>query len=219
MFRTMLPVLVLGLVTSAFADGDNWSKGTFVFTRPDESFFWRTASNTTVRLNLPFPSDAMSATLTVSQNGQVIREYDDLAADAVDAVDVTLPAATTPETEVVYDLLLAFDTGATMSASLAVVMGSGAGGEWLRTRCLGTSETKWRKIRRSAVLPIPYGTTSLTLNGEPVDPGLEGAAGWYPWGPLSQESVAQGASLTVDGETYGVDAFRFADLGLMLLVR
>lgn len=215
--QVILPILAVGLAASGFAEG-LWSDGTFVFTRPEESFFWRTATNASLRLCVPYPAGATMADLTVRQKGRVVIEKPGLT-KAEAWVDVTLPEPTTPEDEGVYDLTLEFDAGEPLTASLAVVSGAGAGGEWLRTRCLGTSETKWRKIKRSAVLPIPYGTTSLTLNGEPVDPGLEGAAGWYPWGPLSQESVAQGASLTVGGETYGVDAFRFADLGLMLLFR
>ena len=34
-------------------------------------------------------------------------------------------------------------------------------------------------------MPIPYGTVSLSVGGVAVDTGLDGAAGWYPLGPIS----------------------------------
>lgn len=222
MKQLILPVLALGLATATFAEGVWTQEGTFVFTSPDETFLWRTATNASMRLCVPYPKGATTADLTVRRGDKVIATAEGLAVaegQTTAWVDLALPVPARPAEEGVYDLTVTFDAGDPLAASLAVVSGTGAGGEWLKTRCLGTGGNKWRKIGDSAVLPVPYGTTSLVLNGEPVDAGLDGAAGWYAWGPLSAEAVANGASLTVDGETYGVDAFTYFPGGLLLLFR
>jgi hypothetical protein len=48
------------------------------------------------------------------------------------------------------------------------------------TRCLAPQTDRvWSKVNGRAVLPIPYGTVSFTVNGVETDTGLDGAQGWY----------------------------------------
>ena len=69
-----------------------------------------------------------------------------------------------------------------------------------------------------AVLPVPFGATALTVNGQAVDPGLDGARGWAVLSP-----VAIGSEYVLSLET-GSGEFASADLvgaggGLIILLR
>ena len=151
------------------------SDPTTVFLRPERSSFWRTATNSTVELRIDYPDGATKAELIV-QGGTF----------AVRVPDITLgsylahfPEPTSPDVEDVYSLVLAFDNGVTNTATLAVVRGSGVA-EPVVTSVL-PPDRKWRKVGHNAVLPIPFGTTELAIDGEPIATGLDGAQGWYGW--------------------------------------
>ena len=138
------------------------SEPTFVFLRPETSSFWNTATSSTMTLPIDYPSGATKATLTVNGVGYN-RVYPDLTADSI---EIDLPVPDSPKTENVYELTLAFDNGApSRTAKLGLIQGldSGAKGS---TRCIAPAEGKvWRTATDRAVLPIPYGTTSFTING------------------------------------------------------
>ena len=74
------------------------------------------------------------------------------------------------------------------------------------TRCLAPAEgAVWNTVKKRAVLPIPYGTTSFTMsvNGgtvTEVDTGLNGAQGWYALKPNTDDSVS--LSLVAGGINY-----------------
>jgi hypothetical protein len=189
-----------------------WSDGTMVFLRPDETPIWRTATNANMRLEWMMPKGVASADLTVSGLGYA-KTYPDITTGYI---EISLPAPVDALTENVYDFTLEFDNKETLSAKLGVVRGAGKGNEFIGTPCVVTAPyTEW--IRSRAVLPVPYGA-ELTLNGEIVDTGLNGAAGWYVWGPLSAESVAGGAKLTVDGADYEAN-LRWRMSGFHLIVK
>ena len=66
-------------------------------------------------------------------------------------------------------------------------------------------------------MPIPSGTVALSVGGEPVDTGLNGAAGWYPLGPL-----AVGSSETVRLVTSDIDctaSLRSVGAGCIVIVQ
>jgi hypothetical protein len=189
-----------------------WSDGTMVFLRPDETPIWRTATNANMRLEWMMPKGAESADLTVSGLGYA-KTYPDITTGYI---EISLPAPVDALTENVYDFTLEFDNKETLSAKLGVVRGAGKGNEFIGTPCVVSEPyTEW--IRSRAVLPVPYGA-ELTLNGEIADTGLDGAAGWYVWGPLSAESVAGGAKLTVDGADYEAN-LRWRMSGFHLIVK
>ena len=174
------------------------SEPTFVFLRPETSSFWNTATNSTMTLPIDYPSGATKATLTVNGVGYN-RVYPNLMADSI---EIDLPVPDSPKTENVYELTLAFDNGApSRTAKLGLIKGldSGAKGS---TRCIAPAQGKvWSTATDRAVLPIPYGTTSFTVNGVEHDTGLDGAQGWYALSP-----IAPGAEISLsclaDGVSY-----------------
>ena len=172
------------------------SEPTFVFLRPETSSFWNTATNSTMTLPIDYPNGATKATLTVNGVGYN-RVYSDLTGDSI---EIDLPVPDSPKTENVYELTLAFDNGAApRTAKLGLIKGldSGAKGS---TRCIAPAQGNvWSTATDRAVLPIPYGTTSFTVGGEAVDPGLDGAAGWYAYGPLALGSSETLGLTTADG--------------------
>ena len=174
------------------------SEPTFVFLRPETSSFWNTATNSTMTLPIDYPSGATKATLTVNGVGYN-RVYPNLTADSI---EIDLPVPDSPKTENVYELTLAFDNGApSRTAKLGLIQGldSGAKGS---TRCIAPAEGKvWSKATDRAVLPIPYGTTSFTINGVEHDTGLDGAQGWYALSPIERGETIT-LSCLADGVSY-----------------
>ena len=209
--KTMLAVLAAATLALPSAAGE-WSEGTFVFLRPDETPIWRTATNSTMRLEWMFPKGATSADLTIEGLG-----YSQTISDIADEFcEVSLPEPAAPVEENVYTFTLSFDKGETKKAALGLVRGAGTGGVFIGTPCV-VGARSWERIGTRAVLPVPYGTTRLLLNGEAVDTGLGGAFGWYAWGPLDGEAVAGGARLEVGEDAYEA-IFRFP-AGLVISFR
>lgn len=174
------------------------SEPTFVFLRPETSSFWNTATNSTMTLPIDYPNGATKATLTVNGVGYN-RVYSDLTGDSI---EIDLPVPDSPKTENVYELTLAFDNGvAPRTAKLGLIQGldSDAKGS---TRCIAPAQGRvWSKATGRAVLPIPYGTMTFTVNGVEHDTGLDGAQGWYALSP-----IAPGETITLsclaDGVSY-----------------
>ena len=190
------------------------SEPTFVFLRPETSSFWNTATSSTMTLPIDYPSGATKATLTVNGVGYN-RVYPDLTADSI---EIDLPVPDSPKTENVYELTLAFDNGApSRTAKLGLIQGldSGAKGS---TRCIAPAEGKvWRTATDRAVLPIPYGTTSFTVNGVEHDTGLDGAQGWYALSPIKPGAVIS-LSCLADGVSYAASILGGGN-GFMLIYK
>ena len=148
-----------------------------VYVNPSSCYQWQTATNATMRLPVPYPNGAHSASLSI--NGTVV------ASGITGAFTVvTLPAPRGGASEDVYDLALVFDNGETATAKLALIDGY-SGTATGSTRVLAPAGTReWGKVKGVAVVPVPKGTTSFSVavdGGEAsaVDTGLNGAAGWY----------------------------------------
>jgi len=190
------------------------SEPTFVFLRPETSSFWNTATSSTMTLPIDYPSGATKATLTVNGVGYN-RVYPDLTADSI---EIDLPVPDSPKTENVYELTLAFDNGApSRTAKLGLIQGldSGAKGS---TRCIAPAEGKvWSTATDRAVLPIPYGTTSFTVNGVEHDTGLDGAQGWYALSPIKPGAVIS-LSCLADGVSYAASILGGGN-GFMLIYK
>ena len=150
-----------------------------MFLRTDTSSFWRTATNNVVTLPVRYPKGATTATLTVTGDS-----YSQAFADLAEgSYTLSLPVPESPETENVYELALSFDDGTVRTAKIGVIEGSLADGDGA-TRCIVPGEGRnWNRMRRRAVMPIPYGVTSfsVSVNGTEIttDTGLDGARGWY----------------------------------------
>ncbi len=184
----------------AFA-GDT-SESAFVFLCPETSSFWRTATNNVVTLPVEFPEGASSATLTVTAPGYSAQ----YAIAAPGDFALALPAATSPSTENVYDLALAFDdTASTVRSAKFGVIDSVIPPDAGETRCIApATDRKWGWVRGRVVIPVPYGIESFTIDGAEAVTGLDGAQGWYP---LSLKG-GQSAALNLDNGSATATLFR-----------
>ena len=177
------------------------SDAVFVHLRPETSSFWNTATNSVITLPVEFPAGATSATLEVNGLGYS-RTYRDVTEGTY---ELRLPEAVSARTENVYELTLSFDNGTVRTAKIGLVSGVTSGNEGT-TCCIPSSESPgWNRIRYRAVLPIPYGMTSFTYSlngGEPteVDTGLDGAQGWYAFGPVARGDDVSLSAATPDGD-------------------
>ena len=211
--RKMATLVGAAMVSVAVPAAELTSEATFVFLRPETSSFWNTATNNTMTVPIDYPAGATSAALSVRGLGYHC-VYRDIRTNEY---TFELPAATSPETENVYDLTLTFDNGVERTAKLGLVQGLSPDSEGT-TRCLAPSGSRvWNRVKGQAVLPIPYGMTSFKVNGEDVDPELKGAQGWYALGKIDpNESVS--LSMTADGKEY-MASLLGGGAGLMLIFR
>lgn len=215
--------LVVGGALSVSADElsspeQTWSMSdsTFVFIKPETSFFWHTATNSTMTLPVDFPEGATSATLVVTGMSYSV-QYTGITEDEF---TLTLPAATGPAEENVYGLELAFDNGAKQTASLGLIKGIAAGGTG-STRCIAPFGGKrWCRVERRAVLPVPYGVKAFSFQADGqsavAETGLDGAAGWYAF------KLGGGGSASVtmtDADDADWSASLLGMTGVLLLVR
>ena len=192
-------VLSAGLVVGkpSVAATESQSEKSLVFVNMDTSSFWRTAPGSAFAVPVRYPSGATTATLTVAGAGYA-RTYENVPEGDC---HVTLPAAAAPQSENVYELTLDFGAGfAAQTARIGLVDGlkTGAEGE---TRCIFPSGTsKWGRVTGRSVVPVPYGTSTVTVDGMPIDTGLGGAQGWVALSPLE---IGVGRTLAVSGEAFG----------------
>lgn len=171
-----------------------------VFLNERTSSYWHTATNRVLALPIEFPEGASSATLSVT-GPDYSTQYSIPAGTA--QYTLSLPAATSPTTENVYDLALAFnDSDSTVrTAKLGLIEGHDATTTgW--TRCLAPmTQRKWGWVRGRVVIPVPYGSEPLAVGGVTVDTGLDGAQGWYPLtlrgGQSAVLTLDNGASATL----------------------
>ena len=197
-------------VAAALAGETMTSASTFLHIDTAQSPFWRTATNNTVEISVDYPDSATTASLEVRGAWGYSFSDQNLAEGLY---VLTLPKATDARSEDVYELALSFDNGETRTAKFAVVFGVSDGGNG-STRCITPqSSSRWSRVHRRAVLPVPYMADALAVDGKTVETGLNGAAGWYAFGPLAVgETKNVGLSLADEvfsAELYGViDGFR-----------
>ena len=209
-------VLVCVAALAAGSAAGALSESFTAFLRPDESSFWRTAHGSSVTVPVDFPSGAQTAALTVKGVGSgYSKVYDGISGESF---EFELPEAVDSQSEDVYELTLTFDDEdkTVRTAKIALVKGlmPDASG---KTRCLVPEHSrKWnRVIGGRAVVPVPYGATSLTVDGA-ENPGLDGKQGWCVLKNLKSAEAAE-AVLSVGGETYAASLMSAG--GLLFLVR
>ena len=211
--RTLLVAGLLAVGSAAFGATEVVSDPAFVHLDPASSSFWRTATGATMTLPVEFPKGATSATLVVTGDGYS-KNYEDITETSV---EVTLPTADSPSAENVYDFVLTFDDGSESTASLALIQGLSSEAEG-GTRCLvPAGDRAWSRVKGRAVLPVPAGTTELTIDGVPVATGLDGAQGWY-----ALTGVEPGRTYPVAlavGEDVSASTLLGGGLGMLLLFK
>lgn len=206
----VLTSVLLGAM-ALFGDGAQ-SNRAFVYLRPGESSFWHTATNATLELPIAPPAGATTATLTV-EGVAYSRTYTGLSSGTF---TLRLPSVREPKDENVYCLTLTFDDGTVQTARLGLVRGFSEGAR-AHARCLSPASGTWPHVVRRAVLPIPYGLSSLTVNGQTVDPGLGGDQGWYALGKARNGDV-YALTLSMEGVDYSA-TLEGLGTGLAILVR
>ena len=206
-FRVICPVAEDSTTPAEFGEAvDDVSEPVAVIAKPKETWFWRTAPGATFTVSWTLPAGATKATLTVAGHNYM-REYADLTATSQ---ELTLPTAE----ENVYTLTLAFDKGEPKTAKLGWVK-SEASGATATAAYVPEGTRKWHRAAAWNVLPIPFGATALTVDGEPVETGLDGAAGWY--GLDFAGADAKTVKLTVDDVDY--ENALMLPSGILLIVR
>ena len=217
MTRKVASLVGASLLAVASPGTEIESEETFVFLRPETSSFWNTATNSTMSLPIDYPNGATKAKLEVTGVGYS-KVYENITSDSF---DIELPVPDSPQTENVYDLTLMFNDGTVRTAKLGLIQGLSPDSEG-STRCLAPSEgAVWNAVKKRAVLPIPYGTTSFTMSvngGEVtnVDTGLNGAQGWYAIKSATGDNVS--FSLVANGMNYAATLLGQGD-GFFVIVK
>ena len=217
MTRKVASLVGASLLAVASPGTEIESEETFVFLRPETSSFWNTATNSTMSLPIDYPNGATKAKLEVTGVGYS-KVYENITSDSF---DIELPVPDSPQTENIYDLTLMFNDGTVRTAKLGLIQGLSPDSEG-STRCLAPSEgAVWNAVKKRAVLPIPYGTTSFTMSvngGEVtnVDTGLNGAQGWYAIKSATGDNVS--FSLVANGMNYAATLLGQGD-GFFVIVK
>ena len=157
---------------------------------PEHSLQWHTYMAGEDGITWTWPNGAASAKLTVSgRNGSSATVF---AKSEHPQPSYQPDAPQTAGAEDVINLVLDFFASADASGEplagltqtangLGVVRGvNGGRGD---IRCCAEGSREWNRVKdRSAVLPIPSGTVSLTIRGESQTLGY--VPGWHLWSPI-----------------------------------
>ena len=199
------------LSAALFADAGD-SNRAVVLLRPDETSFWRTATNSVMSLPVDMPPMASSAVLSV-RGVDYQRDYE---ISSTGQFEISLPPLKSSAGENVYEMTLTFDDGTVRKAKLGLVQGYAKGGD-ASTRVVGPGASQiWCGVKKRAVMPIPYGMESFTVNGVDTDTGLGGAQGWYALKMDVDERASVG--LVADGLAFAAELLGLGD-GFFLLIR
>ena len=216
--KKLLPIVIM--LIAAFSGDVTFaveSAEVPVYTDPDSTVLWRTFCSPTETIRWDFPEGASKATLTVEGVGYE-RVYAGLEATEQ---QLDLPKPTSAATENVYTLTLAFDdeSNTVWTARIGLVQGvdGGSASAACSFRFVPEDSTRWVQAQRTNVLEIPAGDGALTYDGQTLDVGLGGAAGWFLLGPLEAGSRTDLKALTL-GERYAEVAC-YGDPGLILLYK
>ena len=156
--------------------------------RPEASLHWHTSLGGAYPVLWSWPDGAQSARLTVTgKSGASVR----LFARPVSSCALSVPASAAAED--VVNLRLEFLSGEegtgdvlpdeTLTAE-AIGLVRGVGGATADLRAVAVDSRQWTRVRaKSAVLPIPEGTESLTLNDVPQ--AVAAVPGWHLWSPVA----------------------------------
>ena len=211
--KTRALALLLSAAAASVGAVERTSERTFVHVDTSSNSFWRTASSRTVTVPIDLPNGVSSAQLMVTGLGYS-RVYD----VTEPSFTFDLPAASTSEGENVYDLVLKSGDVTLESARFGLIAGQVSSVEGA-TRCLvNPSPRKWSKAKGRLTVPIPFGMTSLTVDGVPVDTKLGGAQGWFAleapaYGETKELSLSDGGQVAQEVELLGAGG------GLTLQVR
>lgn len=172
----------MAALLSCAVRAEDTSESAYIFLDPARSMLWSTIPGATMAVPVAFPNGATAATLIITGERGFYRNHlvqpADVNSQGLYNLNFTIPTKASDED--IYTFTLTFDDPqhTTRTAKLALVRGVAQGDEAV-ARCLAPADdVDWNRLDRGrAVLPIPYGATSLTVNGTPVT--LNGTVGWH----------------------------------------
>ena len=175
--------VTLASLTAASALATASAPVTLILDTTDTSL-WRTAIGTETEVCWDgLDPAATSATLSV-----VGRRFSLLLPNQTEPfATFSLPAPSLALEEDVFRIAVTFDTGNAFTQKVGRVLGSANSPHVDDVAFRKASSARWPRLTGStAVLPIPAGAQSISVNGgTPVDTGLGGARGWYLFGPVA----------------------------------
>ena len=174
-----IAVAAFGLVAECHGAAAS-STPSAVWVKPEESLQWKTVMSAGKPIALDWPKGAASAQLTIAVDGAVVAQTNitDTAAREVMVIPPTLPAEYAAERVLVVSVEY-WDSGSTTLDTASVRLGWVTGVAGNGTRVIPAASGKeWREVNKYAVLPIPEGTTALSVDsaGQTFD-----APGWWEW--------------------------------------
>lgn len=182
-----------------------------IYVDPGQYYLWNTVTGSTMRLEWTRPTAADYADLLVE--GHKLRiEQKKITAEWI---EVTLPELTETKDEDVLRLTLSFNDGTQLFTTLGRVCGVSSGGSPMKpVHCLmSTNGIPWRQNRRRYVITVPAGTETLMLDGDTVDTGLDGFAGYYAAGQFPSATWHRFAIADDEVDIYS------APVGMSLTIR
>ena len=181
--RIKLFIGIIASLAAASALATASAPVTLVLDTADTSF-WRTAIGTEIEVCWDgLDPAATSATLSVAG-----RRFSLVLPDQAGTfASFSLPSPSSALEEDVYRIAVTFDTGTSFTQKVGRVLGAAKASDVGHVAYRDASAAQWPRLTGStAVLPIPAGAQSITINGgAPVDTGLGGARGWYLFGPVA----------------------------------
>lgn len=176
--------------------------------KPKESIYWLTVMESPYTVPLDYPNGVSSASVTVTDDFGYSRTYSNVSTSTC---SVDLPQPADMQGERVYTVTVEYANGQTSSVRIGRICGSSDDDVSSGTRCLKTASTrKWNRIYSTAVLQVPFGASSVYVDGNAVDTGLDGACGWFQVGPVGigevcTVQIASGSPVTLTGAGIGMN--------------
>lgn len=209
--KTLIALALAAMSASVFATG-NESEPIAVFTDPDKSSFWRTGKSNDFYVNIDYPVTATSVVISVVGS----RYSTNHPETSEPRLRIVLPAATSVESEDVYRMTLAFSDGTVKSCLFGLVESQAVGSSATVRVAPSTMPTIWNDVTPGMVMAVPYGTTELAINNEPIDSADYGVQGWYA---LPRLAVGEHVFTTVVDDISYSFALTLVPKGLMLMLK
>ena len=163
-----LLVISCGVATGA----ECTSPPAFVWIDASGSMLWKTVRETPLKVSVDWPKEATSATLSVAKGGTAVASVE-LADTSVRTYPLAIAFPDTEEAEAVLDMTLVFRDSsnatladATRTASVGLVRG--VEGRPFRLIPSGDATRQWKRVKGSAVAPVPESAVAVTLDGQPM---------------------------------------------------
>lgn len=167
------------------------SAGSAIQLDKNSTVLWNTAkTGSASKFSIDWPVGASSADLNIYSRGSLaygpysVERNGDFSGGYV---DVTIPTPHTFDEERVFEAVLTFGdadgnalSAETRTARIAAVMGDGDGVKTVVAS--GETAKGWSNARRQrcyVVFQIPDAGETLYIDGDAVDTGLDGSAGWF----------------------------------------